>query len=83
MSITLVEGENIQNVSMVLVPSLLANLYGTVIDSVSGYPIEGVKVTIQGIISLTDFSGQYGFTGLEIGSYTITFEKVGYNTLTL
>ena len=83
MSINLVEGDNFQDISMVPIPPPVANLYGTVVDSLSGYPIDGVKVTIQGVIAYTNSSGQYSFVGLELGSYPVTFEKVGYNTLIL
>lgn len=59
----------------------VANLYGVVTDAQTGYPISGVKVTIDGLTTYTNASGNYGFTGLSPGSYTITFEKDGYETL--
>jgi len=57
-----------------------ANLYGVVTDAQTGYPIAGVKVTIDGLVTSTDSSGRYAFEGLTPGSYTITFEKEGYET---
>lgn len=57
-----------------------ATLYGVVTDAETGYPLSGVKVTIDGLTTYTDASGNYGFTGLTPGSYAITFEKEGYET---
>ena len=62
-------------------PPLVANLYGVVADAATGYALEGVKVSIGGFVTYTDGSGNYGLTGLTPGSYTITFEKIGYETL--
>ncbi|MBA7641345.1 hypothetical protein ES703_49022 [subsurface metagenome] len=61
-----------------LPPPALANLYGVVTDAETGYPIEGVKVTIDGLTNYTDSLGQYAFQELTPGSYTISFEKEGY-----
>ena len=79
--ITLVEGDNVLNVPLTPIPPPVANLYGVVTDAQTGYPISGVKVTIDGLTTYTDASGNYGFTGLSPGSYTIAFEKDGYETL--
>ncbi|MBA7568362.1 hypothetical protein ES708_10083 [subsurface metagenome] len=75
--IVLVEGDNVLNVQLV---KIVANLYGVVTDAATGLPLSGVKVTIDGLTTYTDASGNYGFTGLTPGSYTITFEKEGYET---
>jgi len=80
--IVLVEGDNVLNVGLTPIPPPVANLYGVVTDAQTGYPLSGVKVTIDGLTTYTDASGNYGFTGLSPGSYTITFEKDGYETLT-
>ncbi|MBA7558670.1 hypothetical protein ES708_00277 [subsurface metagenome] len=61
-------------------PPGLANLYGKVTDAETGYPLEGVRVSINGLTTYTNGSGYYGFEGLTPGSYTITFEKEGYET---
>ena len=79
--IVLVEGDNVLDVSLTPIPPPVANLYGKVIDAETGYPLSGVKVTIDGLTDYTDASGNYGFTGLPPGSYTLTFEKDGYETL--
>ncbi len=80
--IILVEGSNELNVGLTPIPPPVAELYGTVTDAETGYPIEGVKVTIDGVVTYTNASGAYAFEGLAPGSYTITFEKEGYETLT-
>ncbi len=80
--IVLVEGNNELNVQLTPIPPPVANLYGVVIDAETSYPIEGVKVTIDGLVSYTNASGAYAFEGLAPGSYTITFEKEGYETVT-
>lgn len=77
--ITLQEGDNELNVQMPPVV-VLANLYGVVTEAETGYPLSGVKVTIDSLVTYTDTSGNYGFTGLTPGSYTVTFEKEGYET---
>ena len=64
------------------IPPDLANLYGKVTDAETGDPTEGVKVTIDGLVTYTDASGRYAFEGLGPGSYTITFEKDGYEPAT-
>ena len=80
--VVLVEGNNQLNVQMTPIPPPVANLYGIVTDANTGYPIEGVKVTIDGGVTYTNASGGYAFEGLAPGSYTITFEKEGYETVT-
>ncbi len=75
--IVLQEGDNVLNVQVV---KIVANLYGVVTDAETGLPLPGVKVTIDGLTTYTDASGNYGFEGLALGSYTIIFEKEGYET---
>lgn len=79
--IILVEGANELNVGLTPILPPVAHLYGVVSDADTGYALAGVKVTIDGIICYTDASGNYGFERLTPGSYTITFEKDGYETV--
>jgi len=79
--IVLVEGSNVLNVNLVPIAPAVANLYGVVKDAATGQPIQGVKVTIAGLVAYTNASGQYGFEGLTPGSYTVQFSKAGYETL--
>lgn len=80
--ITLVEGNNEVNVSLTSIAPVLANLYGVVTDAETGNPLVSVKVTIDGLTAYTNASGNYSFEGLTPGSYTVTFEKEGYETAT-
>jgi len=79
--ITLYEGTNEQNVGMASIPPPMASLYGVVTDAETGYALDGVKVSLDGLVTYTDSLGRYAFDGLTPGSYTITFEKDGYETL--
>jgi len=79
--IVLSEGSNVLNVNLVPVAPAVANLYGVVKDADTGYAIQGVMVTIAGLVAYTNSSGEYGFEGLTPGTYTITFTKDGYETL--
>lgn len=72
------EGEYV--VDVFLAP-LTATIRGTVTDSSTGNPIEGVNVTCEGTSTLTASDGSYSFT-VALGSYTLTFEKSGYYTNT-
>lgn len=80
--INLVAGDNQLNV--VLTPSIVptATLFGTVTDESTGYPLNGVAVTVSGLVRYTDAYGNYRFEGLAPGSYVVTFEKEGYETET-
>ena len=80
--IILAEGDNTLNIGLVPIPPPVANLYGKVTDAETGYALSGVKVTIDGLVTYTNTSGNYGFEGLEVGGYTIKFEKAGYETVT-
>lgn len=80
-SIVLYEGNNELNVGLTPIAPPVANLYGVVTDGETSYPLSGVKVTIDGLTTYTDASGNYGFTGLTPGSYAIEFSKDGYETL--
>ncbi len=57
-----------------------ANLYGVVSDAVTGEPISGVLVTLNGIETLTDAGGNYIFEDLDPGEYALQFSKEGYET---
>lgn len=57
-----------------------ANLYGRVTDAVTGIPISGVLVSLNGLESYTDAGGNYIFEDLETGEYALQFSKEGYQT---
>lgn len=80
--VVLNEGNNIRNVGLIPIEAPIANLYGTVTDADSGQPIQGVRVTLATLETYTGSDGSYAFEGLEPGSYPLTFEKDGYETVT-
>ena len=59
-----------------------AILYGIVTDADTGDPIEGVKISLDGLVTHTDSNGAYAFDGVEPGAYTVIFEKEGYGSVT-
>ena len=88
--ITLVEGNNELNVVLTPLPVGVTNVYGTVSDSTTGLLLKDVLVTLNGYSTLTNAAGYYQFTNLVLDTdyagesvpttYTITFEKEGYET---
>lgn len=62
-------------------------LHGRVLDSTSGAPIAGVRVTAtspsQAETALTDAGGEYVFLSLSPDTYTLTASKDGYNPATV
>ncbi len=76
------------NGCFVLTPTYIraARVKGNITDSQTGANVSGVKVTIsstQANEDISDFGGDYK-SGIAIaGTYDITFEKDGYNTLTV
>lgn len=61
-------------------PPGLATLYGKVTDAVTGVPLSGVLVSLNGMQLYTDSDGNYSFTDLEPGEYVLQFSKEGYET---
>jgi hypothetical protein len=62
-------------------PSESANLSGKVTDKSTGAAIANVSVSAGGYSTSTNSSGNYSLTGLTPGTYTVKFEKDGYNTV--
>lgn len=58
-----------------------ANLYGKVTNAVTGYPVPGVLISLNGLTLYTDAGGNYIFDDLEPGGYVLQFSKEGYQTL--
>lgn len=61
------------------------SISGKVTSSSDGSPIKGVTVTLSGTASATtttDNNGEYSFTGLDNGDYTVTPNKTGYTFTT-
>lgn len=57
-----------------------ANLYGKVTDAVTGNPLLGVLVTLNGLEVYTDAGGNYIFEDLDPGEYVLQFSKENYET---
>lgn len=60
-------------------------LEGNVYDSLCGSPLQGVTVTVSSVnlTEVTNISGDYA-TGTPVpGTYTVTYTKPGYNTVTI
>ncbi|MBA7590018.1 hypothetical protein ES708_32117 [subsurface metagenome] len=62
-------------------PPGLANLYGKVTDAVTGNPLPGVLVSLNGLEVYTYAGGNYIFEDLEPGGYVLQFSKEGYETV--
>ncbi|HRG57992.1 MAG TPA: choice-of-anchor B family protein [Bacteroidia bacterium] len=71
----------------VLTPDYIRACYleGNIVDSICGAPIAGVKVTIVGggALDSTNALGEYKTGTPDAGTYTVTFQKAGYNTVTI
>ena len=81
--VTIVEGDNVFDVQLVLVSQPEGSVSGIVTDYDTELPVSAVLVTIQGKNTSTNSSGAYTIMGLALGSFPLTFEKAGYETLIL
>ncbi len=61
-------------------PSLAANIVGTVTDAETGEPLVGANVILQGTTrgASTDLDGKYAIFGVKEGQYTIMVTNLGY-----
>lgn len=57
-------------------------IQGTVTDSSTGQPIEGVQVVLSrsGLGAMTNSSGRYFVLGVPPGTYTVTARRIGYGS---
>lgn len=53
---------------------------GLISDSQTGSPLEGVQVHLGDLITTTNAAGQYHFSDLSLGNYTLTVSKANYIT---
>lgn len=59
---------------------LPGSIYGTVVDKATGEPIKaaGVELSPNGLKTVTGSEGQFEFTELDPGKYTLIITKTGY-----
>lgn len=57
-----------------------AGVTGIVVDSISGRPLEGVRVVLVDlrVSTVTDSKGSFQFYGLQSGQHTLTARRLGY-----
>ena len=84
--VTLTEGQTKElniGLALVYVPPQLANLFGVVADTDTGYAVAGVLVEIvgTGLSTMTASDGNYQIADIPAGTYTIRFSHVDYETL--
>lgn len=72
-----------QAIEDVVVTPAIATLYGTVVDAETGYAIAGVLVEVvgTGLSTYTDPSGIYEILYIPVGTYSIRFSHIDYDTL--
>jgi len=59
----------------------LASVYGVVTFRKTGAPLGGVKISVDGITTYTNASGEYLIENVTPGNYLMTLEKEGYELL--
>ncbi|MDR2027470.1 MAG: carboxypeptidase regulatory-like domain-containing protein [Prevotellaceae bacterium] len=62
---------------------LPGSIYGVITDKATGEPVQsaGVQLSPSGTKTVTGSEGQYEFTGLKAGAYSISVTKTGYTDL--
>lgn len=60
----------------------VGNLFGRVIDNVTGLPIIGATITLSpgGLSTTSNSGGNYSFTSVAAGAYTVTVSATNYTT---
>ena len=59
------------------------NVSGSVSESMSGYPLEGANITVQGseIGTTSDANGQFSILDLKQGYYTLIISFIGFESI--
>ncbi len=62
-----------------------ARITGTVVDSASGTPLEGVQIRLisMDISTLTDSDGSFQFFGVASGTHTLAARRLGYEPMAI
>ena len=61
-------------------PGTKADVLGQVLDQFNN-PVAAVTVTLGDIITSTNNNGNFLFSGIDIGDYSMSFVKAGYQTV--
>ena len=78
-SVSVAQGQNANIVFKLVSITAYGSLSGTVTNSVSGAPVAGATVTLSnGLIRTTDLNGNFSYTIVLTGTYTLTVSAVGY-----
>ncbi|MBR8537063.1 carboxypeptidase-like regulatory domain-containing protein [Carboxylicivirga sediminis] len=77
-NITAEEKEN----SKEAITTLTTSISGTITDATTGESLVGVKVVLEELntVVYTDFDGNYEFTNISVGKYTVSTDYVSYKT---
>ena len=64
--------------------AMTTSITGSVVDEITGETLAGVSVFLEGVDQsvYTDFDGNFEFTGLTPGEYTIKTTLISYNECT-
>ena len=60
--------------------TVVGGLSGMILDDAANTPLNGVNVSIDNIKLVSDSSGNFTFSAVEIGQHTVVVEKMGYLT---
>jgi len=60
--------------------TVVGGLSGMILDDAANTPLNGVNVSIDNIKLVSDSSGNFTFSAVEIGQHTVVVEKIGYLT---
>ncbi len=61
----------------------MASLSGRITNSETNQPISGARVTLGSALAYTNSDGRYYFNDVEPGTYPLTIEADGYQTVSL
>jgi hypothetical protein len=61
---------------------LTTSISGTITDAATGESLVGVKVVLEELntVVYTDFDGNFEFSEISVGDYTVSTKYVSYNT---
>lgn len=60
--------------------TVVGGLSGMILDDAANTPLNGVNVSIDNIKLVSDSSGNFTFSAVEIGQHIVVVEKIGYLT---